>query len=347
MTKNKMQSRRNAMAFTTHRSHDFCPVVSMLAAVTLMSAALLPTQPALAQNYPVKPVRIIVPQSAGGSTDFAARAVAQKLGELLKENFIVDNRPGAGSINGTDAVAKAAPDGYTLLAVAASFTINPSLHKQLPFDPIRDFAPVTQMAGLPHLLIAHPSMPVKSVKDLIAVAKSKPGEINYASSGIATSTHLAAELFMYMTGTRMLNVPYKGGAPAMVAMLSGECQINFATISTALPHARAGRLRGIAVTSAKRSITAPEFPTIAESGVPGYEHNSWIGLLAPAKTPPAIVEKLNSETAKVVQLPEVKTLLLREGLESHGGSSREFEGIIKAEVAKWLKLTKAAGIKSQ
>lgn len=303
--------------------------------------------PLYAQTYPSKSVRIIVPQSAGGSTDFAARAVAQKLGEMLKENFLVDNRPGAGSINGTDAVAKAPPDGHTLLAVAASFTINPALHKQLPFDPVRDFAPVSQLAGLPHLLVAHPSMPVKSVKELVAVAKSKPGEINYASSGVATSTHLAAELFMYMTSTRMTNVPYKGGAPAMVAMLSGECQINFATISTALPHARNGKLRGIAVTSSKRSVTAPEFPTIAESGVAGYEHNSWIGMLAPAKTPAAIVEKLNGDLAKIVHMQDIKTLLLREGLESYGGTTREFDAVIKTEVAKWLKLTKAAGIKSQ
>lgn len=305
------------------------------------------TQVAHAQPYPAKPVRIIVPQSAGGSTDFAARAVAQKLGEAMKENFIVDNRPGAGSINGTEAVAKASADGHTLLMVAASFTINPALHKQLPFDPVRDFSAVSQVAGLPHLLVVHPSMPVKSVKDLIAVAKAKPGEINYASSGIATSTHLAAELFMYMTGARMTNIPYKGGAPAMVAMLAGECQVNFATISTALQHVRNQKLRALAVTSAKRSVAAPEFPTIAESGVPGYEHNSWIGMLAPAKTPAAVVERLNSEAARAVRLQDVRTLLLREGLESIGGSAAEFDGIVKAEVAKWLKLAKVAGIKPQ
>lgn len=300
-----------------------------------------------AQSYPTKPVRIIVPQSAGGSTDFAARAVAQKLGEAMKENFVVDNRPGAGSINGTEAVAKAPADGHTLLMVAASFTINPALHKQLPFDPVRDFAAVSQVAGLPHLLVVHPSMPVKSVKELIAVAKAKPGEINYASSGIATSTHLAAELFMYMTGTRMTNIPYKGGAPAMVAMLAGECQVNFATISTALPQVRNQKLRALAVTSARRSVAAPEYPTVAEAGVPGYEHNSWIGMLAPAKTPPAVVERLNGEVARVVRLQEVRALLLREGLESIGGSAAEFDAIVKAEVAKWLKLAKVAGIKPQ
>ena len=319
-------------------------VASHTCLFTALVAAPLLSQ---AQNYPAKLVRIIVPQSAGGSTDFAARALAQKLTETFKENFLVDNRPGAGSINGTEAVAKAPPDGHTLLAVAASFTINPSLHKNLPFDPIRDFAPVTQLAGLPHLLVLHPSMPVKSVKELITVARSKPGEINYASSGVATSTHLAAELFMYLTKTRMVNVPYKGGAPAMVAMLSGECQVNFATISTGMPHARSGKLRGIAVTSARRSIAAPEYPTIAEAGVAGYEHNSWVGLLAPAKTPQPIINRLNAEAAKIVQSSEVKQLLLREGLESSGNSTTDFERIIATEVAKWQKLTKAAGINPQ
>ena len=310
-------------------------------------AALITASPAAAQNYPAKPVRIIVPQSAGGSTDFAARAVAQKLAEAMKENFIVDNRPGAGSINGTEAVAKAPADGHTLLMVAASFTINPALHKQLPFDPVRDFAAISQVAGLPHLLVVHPSMPVKTVKELVAVAKAKPGDINYASSGIATSTHLAAELFMYMTGTRMTNIPYKGGAPAMVAMLAGECQVNFATISTALPQVRNQKLRALAVTSARRSVAAPEFSTVAEAGVPGYEHNSWIGMLGPSKMPLAVVDRLNSEIARIVRLQEVRTLLLREGLESIGGSSSEFDGIVKAEVAKWLKLAKVAGIRPQ
>ncbi len=310
-------------------------------------AALITASPAAAHNYPAKPVRIIVPQSAGGSTDFAARAVAQKLAEAMKENFIVDNRPGAGSINGTEAVAKAPADGHTLLMVAASFTINPALHKQLPFDPVRDFAAISQVAGLPHLLVVHPSMPVTTVKELVAVAKAKPGDINYASSGIATSTHLAAELFMYMTGTRMTNIPYKGGAPAMVAMLAGECQVNFATISTALPQVRNQKLRALAVTSARRSVAAPEFSTVAEAGVPGYEHNSWIGMLGPSKMPLAVVDRLNSEIARIVRLQEVRTLLLREGLESIGGSSSEFDGIVKAEVAKWLKLAKVAGIRPQ
>lgn len=300
-----------------------------------------------AQQYPSRPIRLIVPQSAGGSTDLIARVVAQKMDDALRQTVVVDNRPGAGSINGTEMVVHAAPDGYTLLAVAASFTINPAIHKKLPFDPIRDFTAVTQLATLPHILIVHPSVPVKSVKDLLALARAKPGQLNYASSGIATSTHMAAELFMYMTKTSMVNVPYKGGAPAMTAMLAGECQVNFATISTALPHIRSGKLRALAVTTAKRSAAAPEFPTIAEAGVPGYEHGSWVGLLAPAKTPQSVLSRLNAEAVKAAHSPEVKTVLLRDGLEPTGTTPAEFAAIIKTEVAKWLKVAKAAGITAQ
>lgn len=313
----------------------------------LAAAALIQPDGAAAQTYPTRPIRIIVPQSAGGSTDVVARVVAQRLTDVLGQSVIVDNRPGAGSLNGTDLVAKAAPDGYTLLTVAASFTINPSLHRNLPFDPITDFAPVTQLAALPHILIVHPSVPAKSVKELIALAKSRPGQINYASSGIATSTHLAAELFKHMTATDMVNVPYKGGAPAMVAMLAGECQVNFATISTALPQIRSGKLRALAVTTRKRSVAAPEFPTLAESGVPGYDHSSWVGTLAPAKTPQPVIAKLHAESARIVQMPEIRAVLLRDGLESLGDTPKEFSDTIKAEVAKWAKVVKAAGIKAE
>src|SRR2546423_990424 len=273
--------------------------------------------------YPTKSIRIIVPQSAGGSTDLAARVVTQRLSEALGQTLVVDNRPGAGSLNGTDTVAKAPPDGYTLLAVAASFTINPSLHEKLPFDPVRDFAPITRLAALPHILVVHPALPVKSVKDLIALAKAKPGELNYASSGVATSTHLAAELFKHLTGTDMVQVPFKGGAPGIVGLLSGQVQLYFATISTALPHVKSGKIRALAVTTAKRSMVAPEYPTVAEAGVPGYEHASWVGLLAPAKTPQAVIGKLNSEAVKVVNRQDVKTLLLRDGLETVGDSPPE------------------------
>ena len=317
-----------------------------IAAMVAMTAPFF-CPSALAQHYPVKPIRIIVPQSAGGSTDLVARVVTQRLDDALKQPMVVDNRPGAGSINGTDLVAKAQPDGYTLLAVAASFTITPSLRKKLPFDPARDFLPVSQIVSLPHVLVLHPAVPVKSVKELIAFAKAKPGQLNCASSGVGTSTHLAAEQFMYMTGTRMLVVPYKGGAPGVTALLGGQVQVYFATISTALPHIRTGKLHALAVTSAKRSSVAPELPTVAEAGVTGYEHSSWVGILAPAKTPRPVIEKLHSEIVKIVQTPEVKASFLRDGLEAVGNSPGEFEAIIKAEIAKWRKLVKAAGIPAE
>ena len=297
--------------------------------------------------YPSRPIRVIVPQSAGGSTDLAARIVMQRLSDALGQPIVVDNRPGAGSLNGTETVAKAAPDGHTLLAVAASFTINPSLHERLPFDPLRDFVAITRIAALPHILVVHPTLPVKSVKELIALSKAKPGELNYASSGVATSTHLAAELFRHMTGTDMVQVPFKGGAPGMVGLLSGQVQLYFATISTALPHVKSGKIRALAVTSAKRSVVAPEYPTIAEAGVGGYEHASWVGVLAPAQTPAPVINRLNAEIVKLVNTQEVKTLLLRDGLEPVGDSTREFGGVIKAEIAKWMKVVRAAGIKPQ
>jgi tripartite-type tricarboxylate transporter receptor subunit TctC len=316
-------------------------------AVVLVFASLLAAGPAAAQDYPARPIRLIVPQSAGGSTDLVARVVGQRLADAFGQPVVVDNRPGAGSLHGTDMVAKATPDGHTVLVVAASFTINPSIRKNLPFDPVRDFVPVTQLVTLPHILVVHPSVPVKWVKELVALARAKPGYLNYGSSGIATSTHMAAELFRFMTGTDMVNVPYKGGAPGMTALLGGQVHLYFATISTAIPHLRAGKLRALGVTSAKRSVAAPEFPTIAESGVPGYDHTSWVGMLAPAKTPPAAVAKLQAEAAKVVQLQDVRTLLLRDGLEAVGNRPADFGAIVRTEVAKWHKVVKAAGIEAQ
>jgi tripartite-type tricarboxylate transporter receptor subunit TctC len=314
------------------------------AAAALAVALAFSWSSAVAQDYPSRPIRVIVPQSAGGSTDLIARLLAQKMGDALGQSVVVDNRPGAGSVNGTDMAAKAAPDGYTLLTVAASFTITPALHKKLPFDSVRDFAPISQVATLPHILIVHPSVPVKSVKDVIALAKAKPGDLNVATSGIATSTHLAAELFMHLTGTKMVTVPYKGGSPSMTAMLAGQCQLNFAALSTALPHVRSGKVRAIAVSSGKRSVTAPEYPTIAEAGVPGYEHSSWVGLLAPAKTPRPILSRLGTEAIKAAEAPDTKPYLLKSGMEPVGSTSAEFAAVIKTEIAKWQKVVKAAGL---
>ncbi len=302
---------------------------------------------ATAQAYPSRPIRVIVPQSAGGSTDLVARVIAQRMTETLGQNVIVDNRPGAGSLNGTELVARATPDGYTVLVVAASFTINPAIRKELPFDPVRDFTPVSQLVTLPHILVVHPSVPASSVKELIALAKSKPGVLNFGISGIATSTHMAGELFMHMTGTQMVSIPYKGGAPGMTALLGGQIQLYFATISTAIPHIRSGKLRALGVTTAKRSVAAPEFPTIAEAGVPGYEHASWVGMLAPAKLPQPVLSKINGESAKAVQSQDLKALLLRDGLEAVGNSPREFDRIIKSEITKWAKVARVANIKAQ
>ena len=300
-----------------------------------------------AQDYPTRPIRVIVPQSAGGSTDMVARVVSQRLGEALGQTVVVDNRPGSGSLNGTELAARATPDGYTLLVVAASLSISPAVRKKLPFDVIRDFAPISQLVDLPHLLVVHPTVAANSVKELIALAKAKPGALNYASSGIATSTHMAAELFFYMTGTRMVHVPYKGGGPGITAMLAGQCQAYFATISTALPHVRSGKLRGLGVTAAKRSVAASDIPTIAEAGVPGYAHSSWIAMAAPAKTPQSVVTRLHAEVAKIVHVAEVKKLLLREGLESLGNSPQEFAVNLKEEITKWQKVVKAAGIQPE
>ena len=337
---NPIAARNRPTRAERHRS----PITDHRSLVLLCAALLAAAAPAGAQQYPRRPIRLIVPQSAGGSTDLIARLLAQKMSDTLGQTIVVDNRPGAGSVNGTETAAQAAPDGYTLLTVAASFTITPALHKKLPFDSVRDFAPISQVATLPHLLIVHPSVPIKSVKDLIALAKAKPGELNVATSGIATSTHLAAELFMYLTGTKMVTVPYKGGSPSMTAMLAGESQVNFAAMSTAIPHARAGRIRAIAVSTARRSVSAPEYPTIAESGVPGYEHASWVGLLAPAQTPGTIIGRLSTEAIKAAQAPDTKPYVLKSGMEPVGSTPSEFASLIKTEIAKWQKVVKAAGI---
>lgn len=321
------------------------PLQKILTAIGCAAGLFTATLALAADTYPSRPVRVIVPQSPSGSTDIATRIVTDRLGEALKQNFVVDNRPGAGSLTGTDMVAKSVPDGYTLLGVAASFTITPAMHTDMPFDPVRDFIPITQLADLPHILVVHPSLPVKSVPELVALLKSKPGQITCAFSGVGTSTHLATELFQYLSGTKMLLVPYKGGSPAMTALLGGEVQVNFSASSTSLPHIRAGKLRALAVTGAKRSIAAPELPTMAEGGVKGYQHASWVGLLAPAKTPQVIINLLHAESVKILARKDVKDLYLKRGMETEGDSPAEFSAAIREEVDKWKKLVASAGIK--
>ncbi len=312
----------------------------------LSFACAVPAEAQQATSYPARPVRIIVPQSPGASTDLTARLIAQKLSVVLGQPVIVDNRPGAGSVIGTEDVAKATPDGHTLLVVASSLTLNPTLHKNLGYDPVRDFAPITQLSSFPNMITVHPTLPVKTVKDLIAFAKAKPGALNYGSSGTATGTHLSAELFKYMTGTEMVHVPYKGGGAAIPALLGGQVHLGFPTVASVLSHVRAGKLRAVAVTTAKRSPVLPEIPTIAESGVPGYDHGPWNGFLAPAKTPRAIVTRLNEETARILHSPDTKALFLAEGAEPVGDKPEAFAATIKSEIAKWAKVIQAAGIKA-
>ncbi|MDB5923081.1 MAG: hypothetical protein JWN13_2017 [Betaproteobacteria bacterium] len=319
-------------------------VITSAAAVLVAASAAAHAQSAA--PYPVRPIRIVVPQSAGASTDLTARLIGQKLNVVFGQPVIVDNRPGAGSIIGTDLVAKATPDGYTLLVVASSITLNPTLHKNLPFDPVRDLAPITQLSSFPNMLVVHPAVPVKTVKDLIALAKVKPRGINYGSSGTGTGTHLSAELFKYMTGVDMVHVPYKGGGPAVQALLGGQVQLNFATIVSVLPHVRGGKLRAVAVTTAKRSPSAPDVPTIAESGVPGYDHGPWNGFLAPAKTPRTVIARLNEEVARILHTPETRAVFTNEGAEPVGNKPEEFGAIIRDETAKWAKVIRAAGIKA-
>jgi tripartite-type tricarboxylate transporter receptor subunit TctC len=302
---------------------------------------------ASAQQYPTRPVRIIVPQSPGASTDITARLVAQGLNEAFRQPVIVDNRPGSSGIAGTELVARAAPDGYTLMVVASSFSINPALDRKLPYDSIRDFTTVTQLSKFPNMLAAHPSTPVKTLQDVISLAKAKPGQVTYASAGVATGTHMTAELLRYMTRIDLLHVPYKGGGPALTAAMGGQTQLLIGTSVGTLPHTRSGKLRAIAVTSARRSAAAPEVPTFAESGVPGYEHEPWNGMFGPAEMPKAVLARVNAEVVRVLNSPEAKKVLEGDGADVVGSTPEQFAVVLKAEIAKWTKVAKAAGIKAE
>ncbi len=295
-------------------------------------------------SYPSRPIRIVVPQSPGGSTDLTARLVAKQLNEAFKQSAVVDNRPGAGSTSGTEIAARAAPDGYTMLVVASSFTINPALYKKLPYDPIRDFSPITQLSRFPNMIGAHPSLPAKTMAEMIALAKAKPGTLNYASAGTGTGTHMSAELLRQMTGIDIVQVPFKGGGPAAIAAIGGQTQLIVGTTVGTLPHVRSGKLRALAVTSARRSPSAPEIPAIAET-VPGYDHEPWNGLLAPAKTPPAIIAKINAEVVRMLQLADVKKIFANEAGEAVGNTPAEFAALIKSESAKWARVVQVGGIK--
>ena len=301
---------------------------------------------ATAQTYPVKPIRVVVPFPAGGGIDTVARILTPKLTESLGQPAVVDNRVGASGTIGTEAVSKAPPDGYTLLATFASHAQNASLYPKLGYDTVKDFAPITLIATVPNILVVNPSLPVKTVKDLIALAKKHPGEILYASIGNGTPAHLSAELFNSMAGIRMTHIAYKGAAPSIVALISGETQLTFTTVLVAMPHVKSGRLRALGVASLKRAAVLPDIPTIDEAGVRGYESNAWYGLLAPAKTPPAIIEQLHRETVKALQLADVRDNLKAQGAEPVGSTPRDFATLINAEIEKWRKVVVATGAKA-
>jgi len=299
-----------------------------------------------AEPYPVRPIRMVVGFAPGGGTDLTARPVAQKLSELLGQQVIVDNRPGAAGNIATEQVAKAAPDGYTLLmGTIAALAINPSLYGDLRFDPETDLAPVIQVVDATNVLALHPSVPAGSVKELIALAREK--SLSAGSSGIGATGHLSIELFNLMAGVKLVHVPYKGGGPAMSDLVGGQVNLIFATTASAIPHLRSGRIKGIAVTTAKRSALLPDLPTISESGLAGFDANNWYGLVVPAKTPRAIIDQLNAEVTKVLNMPDVKTTLFNQGLDPAPGTPEQFGAYIRSERAKWAKVIKESGAKPE
>jgi tripartite-type tricarboxylate transporter receptor subunit TctC len=307
----------------------------------IVFVALLLAAPAFAQNWPARPLRVIVPSAAGGAGDIVARAVGQKLTEAWGQQVIVDNRIG---VVGAEIAAQAAPDGYTIMFSTSALSVRESVYRKLPFNTLRDFAAVGQAVSQSNMLVAHPAVPVKSVQELIVYARARPGELNYGSSGNATSNHLAGELFKLLAKVNLVHIPYKGLPQAVTDLIGGRVQLVFGSPSSTLPSARDGKLRLLAVTTPKRSPAVPDIPTIAESGVPGYEFTGWIGVLVPARTPSEIVVKLSREVARIVQLPEIKQRFAADATESVGSSPEEYAAFLKAEIARWTKVARAANI---
>jgi tripartite-type tricarboxylate transporter receptor subunit TctC len=335
------------MAFIRH-----CSVRKMITSARTLAypILLLSLTAALshAADYPTKSVRLIVPFPPGGPNDILGRVLAQKLAEQLRYQVVVDNRGGAGGIIGAELGARAAPDGYTLLfGGTASLSINPGLHKQLAYDPIKDFTAVSLVGTAPSMLIAHPGVPIRTVRDLIQLAREKPGQLNFASAGIGTPPHLAGELFKSMAGVDIVHVPYKGGGPALTDLLAGQVGLYFSGISSALPFVKEGKLRGIAVTSAKRTAVVPDMPTIAESGLPGYEVGNWYAIVAPAATPAAVIARVNAEVNKALIVPEVRKRFIELAADPVGSTPAELAAYIRSEIAKWARVIKMAGIKPE
>jgi len=299
----------------------------------------------VAESYPARPVRVIVGLAPGGATDIQTRLFAQKLSESLGRPFVVENRTGAGGTVAYAHVAKSPPDGYTLLGVAGGYTITPFVYSKLLYDPVKDFAPISLVVQAPFLLLTHPSLPVKSVRDLLVLARAKPGALDCASAGHGTSTHMAFELFVAMSGVKITHVPYKGTGQSLVDAMSGQVHMLFGNVLSSLPHVKAGRLRALGVTTAKRSVVLPDLATIAESGVPGYENSTWHGWLAPAGTPPVILNRLNAELVRSTRSPDVVERLAPDGGEPVGSTPEQFSRHISEELARWSRLVKETGIR--
>jgi tripartite-type tricarboxylate transporter receptor subunit TctC len=312
----------------------------------LVFAAAFAALSAHAQQYPAKAIRMVVPFAPGGIADFAARSVSQRLSDSLAVTVVVDNRAGAAGVTGSDIVAKAPPDGYTVLVTSISHTINLSVNKNLPYDTRRDFTPVLLIADAPNMLVTHPSLPARSVQELIALARARPKDINYGSSGSGTSVHLSAELFKVLTKTDMVHVPYKGGGPAVIDLLGGHVQVMFASLPSVLQHVNAQRLRGLAVTSARRFPGAPNFPTVSEAGVPGYEVSSWTGMFVPAGTPADAVKRLAGETSKILSLPKTREQFLTLGAEPGTLTLEKFAAFVESEIVKWKKVVEFSGARA-
>ena len=326
----------------SHATRRFA--LGSIASAVVLGAGLLGGTSALAQAYPTKPVTIIVPFAAGGTTDILARIIGQALTAELGQSVVVDNRAGAGGNIGGQAAAKAAPDGHTLfMGTVGTHAINASLYKKMPFDPVKDFAPLTRVANVPNLLVANPAQPYKSVKDLIAYAKANPGKVNFGSSGNGSSIHLSGELFKSLAKVDMQHGPYKGSAPAVTDLLGNQIGIMFDNMPSAIQHVRSGKLVPLAVTTAKRSPELPNVPTIAEAGVPGYEATSWFGMFAPAGTPAPVLAKLNAAIVKVLAQPDVKKKINEQGAEVYSETPEQFAAFIQAESVKWGKVVKESG----
>jgi tripartite-type tricarboxylate transporter receptor subunit TctC len=324
---------------------DVRTAAALIAAASLIGAAHVASA---AESYPSRPVRVIAAFSPGGYVDFTARLVSAPLGAALGQQFIVENRAGAGGIVGTEAVARAAPDGHTLIVGSVgTHAVNQSLYPKLPYNVLRDFQAIARLSDAPSILAVHPSLPARSVKELIALARARSGQINYASAGAGTSTHLAAVLFEHMARVKLVHVPYKGGGPALVAVVAGEVPVTFGTAASVSPHTGSGRLRALAVTSGRRSAVLTDVPTIAEAGLPGYEMLNWLGLFAPAGTPRAIVERLSNEAVKIVRQPEVVSRFHAQASEPSPMASDEFAAFVRKEVDKWAKVVAATGMTAE